>query len=410
VDFTALHRELGRQRGPVTDDMLDQAIAQGVTETDDLDWKARLPPRGGIATTDFCKDVAAMANFGGGVIVYGIQEHQKAATGRCDVGDFHEAYQRDVRSAAVTGIHPPIFGLAITAVGEPGSRAVVVAVPPSIDGPHLIYRNEYFGAPIRNDADTVWMRERQIESMYRARFDERRASHEALDGLYADAAGGRSVTDRAWMVGVARPRIQGVGSRISREQARTLFRDAEGMARSFTHEHARHRLPLADLDNPRPGLRRWVAVPHARDVGRNRESWAAIHNDGSITLATAIDGGRLDATTDAAGWQISSLETEAFVADVMGLIRIASGSRGGEYETRIGIEWGGHNALEIFTVDNTGYPFFGASVPLPRYTPVEVTVRIDEDDETFRRQVIELATDVINQGGISNLQRVLPLP
>lgn len=33
---------------------------------------------------------------------------------------------------------------------------------------HLIFRNDYFAAPVRNDADTVWMKERQIETMYRS--------------------------------------------------------------------------------------------------------------------------------------------------------------------------------------------------------------------------------------------------
>jgi len=53
-------------------------------------------------------------------------------------------------------------------------------VPAGADGPHLIYyTNEYFGAPIRDNADTVWMKERQTEAMYRARFDERRHAAEA---------------------------------------------------------------------------------------------------------------------------------------------------------------------------------------------------------------------------------------
>jgi hypothetical protein len=44
---------------------------------------------------------------------------------------------------------------------------MVVVVPASTEGPHLIYRDDLFGAPIRNDADTEWMKERQIDAMYR---------------------------------------------------------------------------------------------------------------------------------------------------------------------------------------------------------------------------------------------------
>jgi predicted HTH transcriptional regulator len=151
--------------------LLDAAIAAGATEARDLDWKSALSPAKGLPQTDFPKDVAAMANSGGGVIVYGVTEAQKVATGRVDVGEFAEAHERALRSAAVTAITPPVFGLTIHRLGESDCRAVVVEVPASVDGPHLIYRDEYFGAPLRNDADTVWMKERQIEAMYRARFE-----------------------------------------------------------------------------------------------------------------------------------------------------------------------------------------------------------------------------------------------
>ena len=75
--FTALHRLLGRGPSPITDDLLDAAVELGLSESDDLDWKSELPPTKGLAETDFPKDIAAMANSGGGVIVYGVNEQQK---------------------------------------------------------------------------------------------------------------------------------------------------------------------------------------------------------------------------------------------------------------------------------------------------------------------------------------------
>lgn len=66
MTFTALHRHLGDPPGPLTDAMVDRAIGQGLRETDDLDWKSELPPLGAIPSSDFPKDVAAMANSGGG--------------------------------------------------------------------------------------------------------------------------------------------------------------------------------------------------------------------------------------------------------------------------------------------------------------------------------------------------------
>ena len=171
MSFTALHRAIGAAPGPLTDELLDAAVASGVTETNDLDWKSELPPAKGISQTDFPKDIAAMANSGGGVIVYGVKESQKAATARVDVGEFDEVYERSLRSAAITAVTPPVFGLNVHRLGDTGKRAVIIQVPASVDGPHLIYKNDYFGAPVRSDSDTVWMKERQIEAMYRARFE-----------------------------------------------------------------------------------------------------------------------------------------------------------------------------------------------------------------------------------------------
>ncbi|MCU1699123.1 MAG: transcriptional regulator [Mycobacterium sp.] len=119
-----------------------------------------------------------------------------------------------------------MFGLEIHQLGT-NPRAVAVIVPASVDGPHLIYRGEYFGAPIRNNADTVWMKERQIEAMYRARFDERRRSNEAIDSLYAEATVGRDTANRAWLIAVAHPRIPGTLVRPTREEAQAIFKQAE---------------------------------------------------------------------------------------------------------------------------------------------------------------------------------------
>lgn len=225
VTFTPLHRSLGLPPSALTDEILDQAIAAGVAETDDLDWKSELPPQSGLAQTDVPKDIAAMANSGGGMIVYGVTEKQKAATGRKDTGDFTEAHERTFRRVAFTAITPPVFGLQIHRLGtEP--RAVAVVVPASVHGPHLIFRGEYFGAPVRNHADTEWMKERQIEAMFRARFDEQRRSNEAIDSLYAEATAGRDTANRAWLVAVAHPRVPGVLARPTREEAADVFQQA----------------------------------------------------------------------------------------------------------------------------------------------------------------------------------------
>ncbi|WP_252342207.1 ATP-binding protein [Rhodococcus sp. 14-2483-1-2] len=389
--------------------MLDEAVGAGAAETDDLDWKSELPPMKGLSQTDFPKDVAAMANSGGGVIVFGVRETQKAATERVDVGDLDEAYERSLRSAAITGISPPVFGLNVHRIGT-DPRAVVVEVPASIDGPHLIYRNDYFGAPIRNDSDTVWMKERQIEAMYRARFDERRHATETLDALYSEAAAGRNFGERAWLIAVAHPRIPRFRERLTREEARAVLAEAEELTLTYADRNGVHPMENVDRTNLRPGLRRWVAVNTATGERSTwKEAWISIHHDGSVTVATAAGAHRMSMDGYREGWQIESSAVECAIADLMALVRkAAKATDNDEYDLRLGIEWTGEQPLTLLTEDASGRTYNGVSIPLHRYTPVETTVNAAEPEADFHWHVHDFAQDCVNQGGISNVLRIRP--
>ncbi|MGW9631822.1 AlbA family DNA-binding domain-containing protein [Agromyces sp. NPDC055520] len=410
MTFTALHRALGLPPGPLTDEMIDQAIEVGVMETDQIDWKAELPPLKALPQSDFPKDVAAMANNGGGVIVYGVTETERAASARVGIDDFGEQYERALRSAAVTAITPPVFGLGVHNVGTAGNRAVVVVVPASVDGPHLIFRHEYFGAPIRNDSDTVWMKERQIEAMYRARFDERRHATETLDKLYAEAVAGRDHGARAWLVAVGHPRVPGRMERTTQNDARELFKAAEKLCLEYVDHSAVHPLENVERQDLRPGLRRWVAANAATGERQTwKEAWASIHHDGSVAIAAAVGGHRMSSDGHWEGRQIESRAIQAGVADFMALLRAsASASNRTEYEIRVGIEWSGTKPLSIMAADQFGFAIDEGTTPLHRFTPVEATIRANVSDLEFHWAVHDLARDCVNQGGVSRVDKINP--
>lgn len=413
MDFTPLHRSLGIDPQPLTDELLNQAVAQGVLETHDLDWKSQLPAIKNIPQSDFPKDIAAMANSGGGAIVYGVTESQKAATGREDVGDFHELWERALRNAAITAISPPVFGLRIHKLGtiEEGNRSVVVVVPRSLEGPHLIYRNELFGAPVRNDADTVWMKERQIEAMYRARFDERRHALEALDSLFTDASAGRDTEYRAWLIAVAHPRVPRVASHIDKSAAPPLFSEAMLLALTYANENVFHPLQNVEWASPRPGLRRWVAVNSATSDNRRwKESHASLHHDGSVTIAAAIGAHKRSSGELEEGHDIHGQAVEGALADFMALIRTVAGSTGeSEYHVRVGIEWRGDKPLKMFTTTTMGVQT-ETGLQLHRFTPVEASVDAGAPEAEFRSSLRDLALDCVNQGGVSYLHAIYELP
>ncbi len=414
MTFTALHRALGVGPCALTDDLLDQAVAAGVAETSDLDWKSALPPAKGLAGTDFPKDIAAMANSGGGLIVYGVREDQKAAVGRVDVGELDENYERSLHSAAVSAISPPVFGLTIHRLSRNGgARAVAVEVPASVDGPHLIYRHELFGAPIRNDADTVWMKERQIEAMYRERFNERRHSIQALDRLFVEGRAGLDVHERAWLIGVARPRLPHVGERPTRASAKQIFSNMEAAVLALSSSHGVHPLRYVDRLNPKPGLRRWVAASSAQPLS---SPWMtasmSLHHDGSVTVSSVVGAHQRDSDAYFEGWEIEARAIEAAVADLLGLVRAAAQTTTPvEYDVRVGIEWTGVQNLTILGRDaKLGLAVASGSTPLPRYFPVETTIDASASDADYLRAVHGFVEDCVNQGGISDLELIRTPP
>lgn len=403
MTFTALHRAAGAPPGPLTDAILDAAVEQGAVESDSLDWKLKLPPQKGLKDTDFPKDVAAMANSGGGVIVYGVQENEKAATSRVDVDELTEGHERTLRSVAVTAISPPLFNLRIHRLGEE-MRAVVVEVPPSLDAPHLIYRGETFGAPVRNDADTVWMQERDLAELYRRRFDARRARVDALDHLYEANALGCPTAERAYLVAVARPHFPEPARRMTVEGARAIAGSARSLLKQLAPDYP-GQMEWADFANLRTGLRRWIALP-ARSPRLVAPGSASIHFDGTVSVVKAVGGMPYASGKTRAPHEVDSASIEEGVAELTALARAAALESGrNDYDVRIGVEWSGTEALLIETIDNFNGRYDAASVPLRRYMPVAATVDASGDLDTYRRQALDVALDCINQGGVRNPRR-----
>lgn len=417
--FTSLHQYLGEAPGPLTETMLHEAIAQGLPEAADLDWKARLPAEKGLPASDLPKDLAAMANSGGGVLVFGVTETAKRASGREDAGELDESYERTLRRAAYTAIRPPLTGLLIERIAESNRRAVAIVVPDSPDAPHLVFSNQYFGAPIRNDSDTEWMNESALEAAYKARFTASASSEGELESMYQECVRAHDPASAATLIAVARPRHG--RAKVVRPRTHIAGLMNEALQRAYrwtTPEHpltrsasATHLLHGLNVYAPRTGLRRWTA--EARRPNGELAAHAAVHHDGAVTAGWAVGGGVRDSSSDYSSREVTSAQIESFVADALALVRaVGETYPGGDVEVLIGLEWHGDDNVVCHETTPYGRSQEPSTAFGKEFARVRAVVRSTDSDDVFYDDVRAIATDCVSQFGISGLSLLLepPLP
>lgn len=400
---TPLHRALGVGPGPITDQMIDDAVAQRIQESEELDWKSQLPNQKGFRENDIVKDIAAFANAGGGLIVFGVTEENKAAIGRMDAGELSEGYERTIQQACMTAITPPVFGVrALTVESNNGTRSAAIMVPDSTDGPHLIWRGEYFGAPLRVSADTHWLREPQIESAYRARFDDARRGEEALQRIHDDMAAAALGVDGSYavLVGAARPRTRKPRAELRRHVS-TIADGASLLARWWMGGDQTG--PLEDLAiySPRPTLSGRYLPPSG--PGGRREAHATVFDDGSVGLSWRA-GGQLHPGSGKpfADHQVPTIALEAFAAGLLALVhRVAAEASPGDYEIMIGVAQLDEPRQQIEFHVRDAAPPAGVHRPVSgRFRPVRIAADPAVTDTKFIQTAIDIATAALNQIGI----------
>jgi hypothetical protein len=280
----------------------------------------------------------------------------------------------------------------------------------------MYWKKDAFLAPVRHGSDTRWMDERQIEQAYLARFDGRRRRQADLAEFYDATLAHTMPSRKACLVAVATP--TGVGGMdgypADADGTLDVFYSALRGASEFIRSDS------SIFDNfdlsPSIGLRRWRW--RAKEADRNH--LLEFHRDGSVALVVDIDGGFIDAGSEAglaaaSEWkpETTSLAVEFALAGLAAFLSaVAQRLRNdGGYEVRTGITWEagseGGLPLEMYlSYDRRQH----ASRPelIRRFTPVEGLLRAGRPDE-LRADLHLLCTDVLNQTGIDGI-RLLSTP
>lgn len=183
----------------LTETSLTSLISDGVRESELLDFKAK-PHLGETKSADrpehndvrwsnqqeFAKDVCAFANHRGGLLLIGVTENDGGvAAGISPPVVSPEALERRLRLAL--GNHaapapsvafvPILVSTVSTPADEQGGGArycLAIIVPPSDSAPHTVTSSAGHGKhalhyPVRDGADTRWMREHEVAERYRQR-------------------------------------------------------------------------------------------------------------------------------------------------------------------------------------------------------------------------------------------------
>ncbi|MEV6476994.1 ATP-binding protein [Streptomyces sp. NPDC051657] len=296
--WTRLHEHLGAAPGPLDFDMVRRAAADTLEESDDLDWKEHLPqpPRDG-RWNELAKDVAAMANTRGGLLIFGVRDKTCDLTGIDPGHASPQQYHQWIRNH----VQPYLPDITFTTLTSPdGTTSVLVCdIPASPMAPHHVYGTaqkdkdqQAAVVPYRDKDQTGWMAEHQIERAYRDRFTRtERAEEEAerLLGQTRETVFTLQAQPSAWFLAIARPErpLPRTAPQLTRDEASAVLHTAR------TRTQTPHRPaagPLAGMqivsNNPRPGLRRWVVQTLGRRLGRDIH--AELHHDGTTVLAADL--------------------------------------------------------------------------------------------------------------------------
>lgn len=424
MPWTPLHAALGEATAELDFALIERACGRAIRENTGLDWKQVLPLTAGRddqsarqhQQVELAKDVAAMANSGGGMIVYGVAEVRSAGTSAADhiqpVGAVDETTFRAIRQVAGTLVYPPVTGLQLLPLGpagHPDDGVLVLLVPDSAEAPHLVHPSngrDWFGAPYRHGPDTEWMVERQLATAYAARETGRRRRAEGFDARFdtftSTLPGDSHVR---WVVAQAVPEIPLLRPR------ELQLPTANGIINRAWASPLASRFGPRDLTRDVPtrrGLQRFTRQGHrtitaaSGAVARGR---VEVHGDGTVIAAFTRDGaipgeGRQLGQVPIDDIEATGLDFFALLWQLSQELNVTS-----DYTARLTV----HPPTQIFrrpdpTLADHLQPW-DEEHRVYGYAPVDGPVLTGEGLEVALTSWVDIVSDAVNQTGTaSNLE------
>ncbi len=186
-------------------------VSNGATEGEQLEFKKEtyrktVGPRAERWTQEleFCKDVAALANHRGGLLLIGIDEIDGVATEVTPV--FNTSSEREeqrLRAAALNFLSPPVETSFVPIPVAGGGFCLGVVIAPSPRAPHAVLSDpgdprKSLRYPVRHGAGTSWLSETEVSERHRRRFAAQDQIDARRDRVLADGIDALVDSDALW--------------------------------------------------------------------------------------------------------------------------------------------------------------------------------------------------------------------
>lgn len=299
-----IHRHLALPATELTFEDVDRPFTSGVGEGRDLDWKTVLPKDlGRDGGDEFAKDVTALANTSGGLLVYGVDEKQKVVGLPTTISD---ETLRQLEQLLLTRTAPHVTDVQmtrLTCADDSARNLLLVAVPESIDAPHVVVgvaRDQKLATAMRGwerrGSDSVPLDEPALAQAYRRRLDRYTNLEERSEELRAFAAAQcEDSTETAWLIVAAVP-VRPAAHPPRQERSAVGDRTARAIGAAARLGAANHEALIAlqqVWENPRAGYGRWVVSNFVApaDSGAGRPCYLELHHDGAVVAAVNVSWG-----------------------------------------------------------------------------------------------------------------------
>lgn len=411
--FTPIHRALGLEPGNLTLEIIKKAIEAGLEETADFDMKRVVPNlKEDKSKQEIAKDIAAMANSGGGWIIYGVGEGASDIAESIHPCEWTATEEQQMLNIAYTKIDPPVVGLEFNKIscGENSDKKLVLMhIPDSVDAPHFARAEKNnFSAPRRNGPHTKPMTYRDIERGFRERFQRGVEQEKTIQGYFEQAADALNPEQGVFLAIAAVPVTPKISATPVSEE--TVYQYANQMLNpEFLHNFERTMYEIGFPPNPevKKGYRRWLIRTNVNSKVQYRKYFC---DNGSMLASYQLGYiRRCDELfhDESKKNHCLSKHIEFVIADFMSLLR--SYSQGhkvyGTYRIRAGLVGPSDAPITIRTMSNFNEVLEESySEPIKRFQPVSTFIDPLAPIEDILSPLRTLALDIVNQGGIQNLQ------